>query len=139
MNGMSTACSEANTRTRGKNRTGARTPLPPIICDAHWLLIAVFFADPPRSAKGGRPRVEPRKCLEGVLWVLQTGARWKDLPPKYPSPSTCWRRLQEWTENGVFQKAWDCLLGKLLGMSQLDLEQFLSDATFSPAKKGVQR
>ena len=77
---------------RRSNRTGSRTAPQPFLSDSHWLLIADVLADPPPSAKGGRPRVPPRACLEGVLWVLVNGARWQDLPRQYPSPSTCWRR-----------------------------------------------
>ena len=47
------------------------------------------------SAKGGRKRIDDRRCLEGNLLVLRSGARWEDMPSKYPSTATCWRRLQE--------------------------------------------
>jgi transposase len=74
--------------------------------------------------------------LEGVLWILQTGARWKDLPERYPSPSTCWRRLKEWTESGAFDAAWEHLLGKLDRLRGVNWEHAIADGTFSPAKKG---
>lgn len=134
---MSTASIEL--RKRGPNRTGSRTPPPPQLSDEQWACIQPFFADPPPSAKGGRPRVAPRQCLEGVLWILQTGARWKDLPERYPSPATCWRRLREWVESGAFARAWKRLLGKLDRLRGIDWEQFIADGTFAPAKKGVPR
>ena len=130
---MSTvACSVEIT---GRNCTGSRTPPPAQVTDEQWVSIARYFVDPPQP-KGGRPRVPARQCLEGVLWILQTGARWKDLPERYPSPSTCWRRLKEWTESGVFRLAWEKLLGKLDGLRGINWEQAIGDGTFSPAKKG---
>ncbi|MEM6434757.1 MAG: transposase, partial [Cyanobacteria bacterium P01_D01_bin.115] len=51
------------------------------LSDEHWLLIADLFANPDPSPQGGRPMADPRACLEGVLWMLRSGARWKDLPP----------------------------------------------------------
>jgi transposase len=73
------------------------------------------------------------------LWILQTGARWQDMPERFPSPSTCWRRLKEWTESGVFAIAWEHLLGKLDELKGIDWEQAIADGTFAPAKKGVSR
>ncbi|WP_158545329.1 transposase [Bremerella cremea] len=45
---------------------------------------------------------DDRACFEGILWVLRSGACRKDLPDWCPSPSTCWRRLAEWKEAGLF-------------------------------------
>ena len=64
------------------------------LTDEQWFRIADLFPWEPPSRAGGRPRIEPRACLEGILWILRTGARWKDLPKSFPSPPTCWRRLQ---------------------------------------------
>lgn len=121
---------------RGRNQTGSRTVPQPYLNDEQWLLIADLFPEPPRTRVGGRPRVKPRKCLEGVLWVLRTGARWKDLPRQYPSPSTCWRRFKKWTESGVFLKIWKKLLQQLDDFRDINWEEAIADGTFSPAKKG---
>ena len=122
---------------RRSNRTGSRTAPPPFLNDSQWFLIADLFPHPPITGRGGRPRVPPRACLEGILWVLQTGARWKDLPERYPSPATCWRRLKEWTEAGIFEQAWARLLGKLDALKQVNWEEAIGDGTFSPGKKGA--
>jgi len=50
----------------------------------------------------GRPRANDRKVLEGILWILRSGARWQDLPEEFPSPVTCWRRLWDWEEQQVW-------------------------------------
>jgi|SRR5690606_127777 len=124
---------------RRPNTTGSRTAPPPFVNDSQWLLIADLFPDPPVSSKGGRPRVPPRPCLEGILWILQTGARWKDLPERYPSPATCWRRFKAWVEAGIFAEAWSRLLGQLDGLRQIHWEEGIADGTFAPAKKGAPR
>ena len=124
---------------RRPNTTGSRTAPKPFLSDAQWLLIADLFPHPPVSPAGGRPRVEPRPCLEGILWVLASGARWKDLPERYPSPATCWRRLREWTDGGIFLKAWERLLGKLDRLKGLHWDEAIGDGSFSRAKRGVPR
>lgn len=124
---------------RGRNCTGSRTAPKPYLTDEQWLMIAELFAEELPSPKGGRPRVPPRPCLEGILWVLHSGARWKDLPLNFPSPATCWRRLKEWTESGVFAAAWKLLLGKLDRLRGMNWEEAIGDGAFCPAKKGAPR
>ncbi len=124
---------------RRPNTTGSRTVPPPFLSNSQWFLIADLFPHPPITGRGGRPRVPPRACLEGVLWVLQTGSRWKDLPERYPSPATCWRRLNEWTQAGTWVIAWQRLLGKLDELREINWEEAMADGTFSPAKKGAPR
>ena len=107
------------------------------LSDEHWLLIRSFFPHEAPGPQGGRPRVEPRACLEGILWILRSGARWKDLPSHFPSYPTCWRRLVEWTAAGVWQRAWARLVRVLDDLGQIDWEQAVADGTFASAKKGV--
>ena len=49
----------------------------------------------------GRPWRDNREVLDGILWVLRTGAPWRDLPKKYPSYQTCHRRFQQWSSDGI--------------------------------------
>ena len=106
------------------------------LTDAQWKHIGPLLPEPRCSRKGGRKFVPNRACFEGILWVLRSGARWKDLPRQYPSPSTCWRRLQFWEETGVWLKAWRALLGRLDARGQLDWAEVFADGSFAPAKKG---
>ncbi|MBI5760060.1 MAG: transposase [Planctomycetales bacterium] len=118
-------------------RTASMTDPKSQLTDEQWNLITDVFPWEPPTRAGGRPRVPSRPCLEGILWILRTGARWKDLPKHFPSPATCWRRLKAWTEAGLFQKAWARVLRRLEGRGRIDWEQALADGTFVPAKKGV--
>jgi transposase len=123
-------------RSRDLN-AGSTTEPKPQLTDEQWLLIADLFSNDPPGPAGGRPRVAPRDCVEGILWVLRSGARWKDLPKHFPSYPTCWRRLQEWTGLGLWQKAWTRLLRKLTDRGAIAWEESIADGMFSPAKKGA--
>ena len=75
--------------------------------------------------------------MNGILWVLRSGARWKDLPPKYGSRSTCHRRLQEWQEQGVWEGIRLKFLSTLDAQAKLDWNEAFLDGSFVPGKKGV--
>jgi transposase len=105
------------------------------LTDKQWNKIAPFL-ETENGEQKGRRRISNRRCFEGILWVLRSGARWKDLPEQYPSPSTCWRRLQEWEEEDVWLKAWRAFLSELDENGQLDWAETFSDGSFAPAKKG---
>ena len=106
------------------------------LTDDQWKHIEPLLPVPRNSRKGGRRFVSNRACFEGILWVLRSGARWKDLPRKYPSPSTCWRRLRDWEESGVWLQAWRALLGQLDAKGRLDWAEVFADGSFASAKKG---
>lgn len=120
----------------GRNWRASRKEPKPQLTDEQWLLIEDLFPVRRMKVVGGRPPIPPRPCLEGILWVLTSGARWKDLPTYFPSPATCWRRLRDWTQSGIFQIAWRRLLHRLDGLKSLRLDEAMADGTFSPAKKG---
>ena len=107
------------------------------LTDDQWGLISDLFDDPPPSPLGGRPRASSRDCFEAIAWVLRTGARWRDLPSHFPSYPTCWRRLKQWTESGLFKRAWARLVNKLDREGKIDREESIADGTFSSAKKGA--
>jgi len=103
-----------------------------------WKQIEDLFPAPKRRRDGrGRPWTSNRSCLEGILWVLRVGARWRDLPAEYPNGSTCWRRLRLWEEQGVWLRAWQALLARLDERKLLDWDEAFLDATFVIAKKGA--
>jgi len=61
---------------------------PSLLNDRQWEVIKALLPKARRRRKRGRPRAEERMVLEGILWVLRSGARWRDLPREYPSAST---------------------------------------------------
>mgnify|MGYP005663233689 CR=1 FL=1 len=106
------------------------------LTDAQWELIDPLL--PPRKGRG-RPRADDRRTLNGILWVLRSGARWQDLPKEYGSSSTCHRRLQEWQALGVWEGIWTTFLRSLDEEGKLDWSRAFLDGTFVPAKKGAKR
>ena len=91
----------------------------------------------PKLKSKGRPWKNNRAVLEGIFWVLRSGARWKDLPKQYPSPSTCWRRLRDWEEQGVWEKIWRSFIQELDNRRRIDWKQCFMDGHFVRAKKGA--
>jgi transposase len=112
---------------------------PRVVTDEQWERIAPHLPAHPPSPKGGRPRASDRECLEGLLWYLRTGARWRDMPLDLPSGSACWRRLVEWAGEGVLAHLHAALVAQLGEAGKLDLAELFADATFIRAKKGATR
>jgi len=108
-----------------------------IITETQWKKIEPLLPQPKCSAKGGRPPAGNHECFEGILWVLRSGARWKDLPDRFSSPSTCWRRLSDWEEQDIGEQAWIALIQELDEQGQLHWMNIFADGTFCPAKKGA--
>lgn len=108
-----------------------------MLTDKQWAKIEPLLPKRKVSKQGGRPTADDRACLEGILWVLRSGARWKDLPNEYPSYSTCWRRLVYWEGEEVLVSIWHTFLDELDEEGLLNWEQIFVDASFSPAKKGA--
>jgi transposase len=112
---------------------------PRVVTDTLWDRVRPHLPARPAHPKGGRPWVDDRACLEGILWVLRTGARWRDIPVDLPSPATCWRRLQEWAGEGCLDDVQAAVLAELDEAGRLDWDQLVADATFVRGKKGVTR
>ena len=111
--------------------------LQPELNDEQWLLIADLFPDKTVGAKGGRPTAKSRDCFEGILWVLRSGARWKDMPSRFPSYVTCWRRFARWSADGLWDIAMQRLLEELDRRGKLNWKEGFADGTFASAKKGA--
>lgn len=127
--------------SRSRDSAGSRMePKPaefrPQLTDEHWALIADLFTSPPPDPRGGRPRVDARRCIEGILWVLRSGSRWKDLPRCFPSYVTCWRRFVVWSGEGIWDKAWRRLVHLLDEQGKVVWKEGFADGSFSSAKKG---
>ena len=99
-----------------------------LLTDDLWTTIQPLLPTHPRSAKGGRPRADNRRCLAGILYVLRGGIAWRLLPDEYPSPATCWRRLREWTAAAVWPQLRQALLQALEKVGGLDWSRAVIDS-----------
>ena len=93
-----------------------------LLPDALWNLVEPLLASPRCSAKGGRPRLSNRACLAGILFVLRSGIPWEMLPRELACGSgmTCWRRLRDWQQAGVWDLIHFVLLDWLGRNGQID-------------------
>ena len=107
------------------------------LTDAQWTVLEPLFQPARRPDGRGRPWTDTRAVLNGVLWVLRTGAPWHDLPARYPSYQTCHRRFQRWQRTGVLERVFQGLAEDLRDRGKLDLSEAFIDASFSSAKKGA--
>src|SRR5437667_2040804 len=108
------------------------------LTEEQWAVLAPLLPTPRvRRDRRGRPWRDPRDVLNGVLWILRTGAPWKDLPDRYPPYQTCHRRFQKWQQNGRFEVILQVLAQDLAQRGKLDLSEGAIDATFAGAKKGA--
>ena len=107
------------------------------LIDDQWKIVsAILPADPMRQDKRGRPWSEQRKVFNGIIWVLRTGAPWKDMPSRYGPYQTAHRRFQNWVRSGVIENVLLALAAHLKEAGGLDLKECFVDGTFVPAKKG---
>ncbi len=82
------------------------------ITDDEWQRVAPLLPElRPRSELRGRPLANTRSVLNGVLWVMYSGATWSAMPRKYPSYQTCHRRFKAWHQSGVLKRVLDQLFG----------------------------
>ena len=108
------------------------------LTDAQWEIVDPLLVQRPRRADGrGRPPRDRRDVLSGILWVLRTGAPWKDLPPRYPPYQTCHRWFQHWSWQGDWERVLQALARDLRERGRLDLSEAFIDGSFSGDKKGA--
>lgn len=119
-------------------RRGEQPPW--IVSDDLWAEIAPLLPPrPPRRDRfPGRKPLDDRKVLCGILFVLYTAIPWEYLPQElgFGSGMTCWRRLRDWNDAGVWQRLHEVLLGKLRAADQLDMSRAVIDGTHVRALKG---
>lgn len=99
-----------------------------------WLIARI--PDPPRNPLGGRPPVDKRKVLRGIFWMLDNGAKWKDLPSEFGSKSTVHRWFQTWVREGVFESILRDAGRVVEERGEYRLYECFVDGTFSKARGG---
>jgi len=78
-----------------------------VLTNQRWKKIQLLL--PSERGHWGRPRRAHRRMLEGILWILRTGAPWRDLPIRYGPWSSCYNRFNRWNAAGVWQHIWEAL------------------------------
>ena len=109
----------------------------PLLTDELWTAVEPLLPKHKPSPKGGHPRCNDRPCLEGILYVLRGGIAWRLLPRDFGvSSSSCWRRFDEWTAAGVWDKVHRKLLSELGRQGALDIDRVVIDSASVRAQKG---
>jgi transposase len=109
------------------------------LTDVQWTVPEPTFRPRRRPDGRGRPWIDPRAVMNGVSWVLRTGAPWHDLPSRYPPYQTCHRRFHLWQRSGRLARLLQRLAEDLRDHGKIDLSEAFVDATFASAKKGALR
>jgi transposase len=112
----------------------------PLVSDELWELFEPLIPKVERRHRfPGRKRIDDRKVLTGILFVLKTGIPWEQLPQEMGCGSgmTCWRRLREWQEAGVWQRLHELLLAKLREADRIDWSRAVVDSAQIPAVLGA--
>lgn len=107
------------------------------LSDRQWDAVSKYLPRKKEKPKGGRPPADDRKCFEGILWILWTGAQWSELPAEYGKKSTVHLRLKLWAENGTLEKLWRAFLVQLNEKAHIRWNECFIDGTFFSAKKGA--
>jgi transposase len=112
-----------------------------LVTDELWETIEPLLPPEPPKPQGGRPRIDNRAALTGIVFVLKSGIPWEMLPQEMGCGSgmTCWRRLKEWQEAGVWERLHRVLLDRLGEADQIEWERASLDSASIPAKRGAQK
>jgi transposase len=113
----------------------------PLVTDELWTVVEPLLPKQPPKPKGGRPRVNDRAALTGILFVLKTGIPWEMLPQEMGCGSgmTCWRRLKEWHKAGVWEGLHRALLNRLGEAGRIDWSRASLDSASVAAPGGARR
>jgi transposase len=110
----------------------------PLVTDELWTVVEPLLPKQPPKPKGGRPRVNDRAALTGILFVLKSGIPWEMLPQEMGCGSgmTCWRRLKEWHRAGVWERLHRALLDRLGEAGRIDWSRASLDSASVAAPGG---
>ncbi|WP_239984516.1 IS5 family transposase, partial [Cronobacter sakazakii] len=96
------------------------------LSDASWELIKDLVSP---EQKMGRPRNNDRQVLHGILWILCSGAPWRDLPERFGPWSTVYQRFRDWRDDGTFERVLERLHIRLNREGLIDLDTWMIDST----------
>ena len=97
------------------------------LTDEQWALVQPVL--PPHTATTGRPPRDPRTMVNGVLWILRTGAPWRDLPERFGPWQTVYDHFRRWRENGAFDRILGALRIRLDAAGRIDWDLWRLDGS----------
>ncbi len=103
-----------------------------LLSDEQWEFIENVFSP---AAPTGRPRRDPRQVLNGILWILRTGAPWRDVPEEFGTWKTCWQMFDRWTSDGTLDLLLTRLQGSFIDLQKLDQQRWCIDGTIVRAAR----
>lgn len=104
------------------------------LTDKQWNKLQPYLPKPKQGR--GRPEADQRNTLNGIIYVLKTGCSWADMPKKYGSYVTCWRRHRQYVKLAIWDRIWRFLLRDLYAEEKIEVHMVHLDASFVPAKLG---
>lgn len=115
-----------------------RTPLDTIweAPDELWAEIKQVLNELDPPGRTGRPRVDQRRALDGIIYRLRSSCQWNHLPEKFGSDSSVHRTFQRWIENGVFERVWALLVARCDDLGGVIWKWQSADGSLGKARQG---
>jgi len=114
------------------------------ITNEHWERLQGLL--PAQKPKTGRTNLDHRMVLNGILWILRTGAPWRDLPERYGKWKTVASRFYRWQKAGIWERVFAAVQQQGDAQGELDWDVHFVDGTVvrahqhaAGAKKGIQK
>ena len=107
------------------------------LSDRQWQRIAPLFPHPMHHGKPGRPAGDYRPLVNGILWILHTGAPWRDLPERYGPWQTVWRQFNTWRRDGAWVRIVTSLLDELDDKGLIDHDLWCVDGSVIRASRAA--
>lgn len=109
----------------------------PLVDDELWAIFKAILPTHPPHPAGGKPPVDDRVCLTGILFVLKTGIAWEDFPCEMGCCGmTLLNRLRQWQRAGVWQRLHQIMLDRLRAEERIDFSRVIVDASSVRAMHG---
>lgn len=97
------------------------------LTDEQWMVVSPFV--PQKQNRMGRRPKDARKMLDGILWILRTGAPWRDLPERFGPWKTVYDYFSNWRKSGVFDRILDALQIRLDRQGKIDWDLWCIDGS----------
>jgi len=113
-------------------------PLPTIweVSDELWNIIKRILDELDPPATTGRPRIDARAALNGIIYVMRSGCQWNRLPAQFGDDSSVHRTMQRWIARGVFQRIWAVLAEDCAELGGVNWTWQSADGTMGRARFG---